>query len=52
MYVFLDIVLAGTVIALRTPWLVAFRLAIVAEQRWQARREPRWGQAVPGLSGA
>jgi protein-S-isoprenylcysteine O-methyltransferase Ste14 len=41
MYVFLDLLLLGVVIALRQPWLVGVWLAIVAVQSWQARRESR-----------
>jgi protein-S-isoprenylcysteine O-methyltransferase Ste14 len=41
MYVFLDLVLIGFVIALGHTWLVAAWLAVVAIQCWQARRESK-----------
>jgi protein-S-isoprenylcysteine O-methyltransferase Ste14 len=41
LYVFVDLVFLGIVIASRVAWLVAVWLAIVAVQSWQARREAK-----------
>ncbi|MGE5245580.1 MAG: methyltransferase family protein [Betaproteobacteria bacterium] len=41
LYVFLDLVLLGIVIALRWQWLVAVWLALIIVQAWQAAREAR-----------
>jgi protein-S-isoprenylcysteine O-methyltransferase Ste14 len=41
MYVFLDVMLLGLIVALRQTWLLALWVAVILVQVWQARREAR-----------